>query len=245
MLNRITWVISAWAAAMLVGACSTLGTANTAATLQAENEGYIAEATGIRLTAEADSTAIAGTAIAAETLVVEVNSINVQLLATVRANQAPTPARIVGAADVNGVQMDMMDEMSAAEAGEYGENLPQFIQTGTSTAVRDADGCIQSPQIEFTPTTPRIYATIVAFNITTGTPVNVEWSLEGSVVWTESFVMQQNAAEICLWFFIDSTIVELTPGRWAVNMYTGDNRSEAPMTFNILEEGAEVTTFGS
>src|SRR5687768_17450673 len=72
-----------------------LGAPDTNATLQAERATLVVEATGIPQTRDARESMVLGTALAAETQVIVRNSINGQLLATVRAGDPPTQQLVV------------------------------------------------------------------------------------------------------------------------------------------------------
>lgn len=209
---------------LVVTACANLLPPDTGATLAAQNNAIIAEATAIRETNQAQEARIVATASAVETAAFRINAINRELLATVRAVVPPTQALIASANNA----------ASTPVAGQF-----RLLQTGTGTGVRTEDGCVTSPQISFPADTTQIYATVRAFNIAAGTPVSVEWMYAGENVWSESFSMERSAAEICLWFFIEPSVVPFTPGEWSVNIVAGGLPADAPMRFTI--EDAAVT----
>lgn len=202
---------------LLTAACDGLIAPDAGATLAAQNSSIVVEATSIRQTAAAQEIRVVATARAVETAVVQINAINRELLATVRAVVPPTQALIASA-----------NIVGTPAAGQF-----RMLQTGTALQVRESDGCVESPQIQFAPDTGRIYATVKAFNIADGTPVSVEWSFGGQVVWRESFTMERAAAEICLWFFIEPSLVPFTPGEWSVNIFAEGEPPTAPMGFTI------------
>jgi hypothetical protein len=206
--------------ALALTSCAGFIVPDTSATLQAENNRYIAEATAIRETAAADEARIAATAQAVETAAMRINAVNRELLSTVRAVVPPTQA-IVSVAATQGVASSLSGQR-------------RLLNTGTSVGVRDSDGCITSPQIQFPVETERIYATVRAFNVEAGVPVNVEWIYEGEVVFNEALTLEQGSAEICLWFYIDPTIVPFSPGSWSVTLFAeGAGQEVIPMTFTI------------
>lgn len=212
-------------AAALLAACGSLSSPDIETTLQAERDGYYAEATAIQATTGADAQRIAGTAIAAQTHVARQNAINAALLGTVRAVVPPTRQVI---ASFSGV----------ATPAPINQGERWFVKTGMASAVRQSDGCMEAPEIEFTPSTARIYATFEAFNIQAGTPISISWSHEGQVMHQEQFSMDRNASHVCLWFYIEPSIVEFAPGSWAAQLFADGFALGQPMTFNIAPDPA-------
>ena len=211
--------------AAFLAACSSISSADMEATLRAERDGYILEATALRATTEADALRIAGTAVAAQTHVANQNAINAALLGTVRAVVPPT-RQVIAA----------FSGAATPEPINQGERW--FVKTGMATAVNESDGCIVAPEIEFTPSTPRIYATFQAFNIQSGTPLSITGLYEGQPRHQESFTTQSNASRICLWFYIEPSMVEFTPGSWAAQLYADGFALGQPMTFSIVPEAS-------
>jgi hypothetical protein len=201
-----------------------LGADNPAATQQAEVTAYISESTVIAQRMVDASTQTAATAVAAETYIAQVDGINRQVVATLRANLPPTP-QIVTAMDPSlpvgtilpgsGAGAGMTDEM-----GGMAENtIAQFLQfTQTATSVRSSDGCAENITNQISTTAPEIYATARALNVVAGTELSVEWSSGGQVVYTSNFVVEEDQADFCFWFFITPEDVPFTPGDWSVRM---------------------------
>jgi hypothetical protein len=223
-----------WSIVLLVlvlAGCEAISAPNTAATLQAQNDANIAEATALRATADARVTEVVTTAQAAETAVSYANAINRELLATVRAIVPPTQQIIQSAPDLPN---PMTTGEVMAESAVGGEQ--RFVTSGTSLAVRDEDGCVTAPQTSFSASgTERIYATVRAYNFVPGTLVRVEWTLDGQVVWTESSRINGGGVEFCLWFFLQPAYVPFTPGNWSVNLFADGYAPGAPMNFTMTE----------
>lgn len=209
--------------ALLLSGCGGPLIQDANATLEAENQGIVAEATAIRAAAAADQTRVIATAQAVETRAFEINALNRGLLSTVRAVVPPTQA-IIAANPVS---------TGAAPAPPGGER--SFIQTGIGTAVRDEDGCIERPAIEFPSSTPRLYSTMKAFNITEDTALSIQWTRNNEVVWQEAMNASFSAAEICVWFDITSDAVPFTPGDWAATWFANGEPIQTPMNFTITE----------
>lgn len=207
-------------AVALTGGCGSLGGDDPSATLQAERLGYDAEATAIAQAIQAQATQVQGTAVAAETYVAQTDGVNQQLVATLRAVIPPTEQIASGG-------------MGGGTPQAILEGERWFVKTGTSTSVRDSDGCIVDPTQTFSSDASRIYAAFEAHNIEAGVRLSAEWSYEGRPVWTEGFDLERGATFICLWFFIDSSEVEMTPGTWSVQLFADGFRLESPMPFTI------------
>ena len=199
--------------------------ADVPATLRAENEAYIAEATAIAQTQQARAGEVLAMAQSTATYVAEMGSINQQLAATVRAGSTPTVARAVGEAQqVDGTPRSV-----------------QFVEVQTASSVRASDSCADVVQTQFTPDTPRIYITARAFNISGGTRMDVEWRHEDQVVWQESWTIPADSGNFCLWFYIDPSMVAFTPGRWTVQLFADGQPAGAAAPFSILEPGQQAS----
>jgi hypothetical protein len=205
----------------MVGGCQTLSPPNTAATLQADNQAIVQEATMIAESLAADRQRIETTADASMTQVAVLNQDNLVLLATVRAGDPPEQ-RVVSNAGAVSVTLSPGQRW--------------FSKTGVSKFINDADGCVIAPQIRFPMDSPIIYATLRAFNVESGVELSASWSREGTEAHRESFVLSQNWSEICIWFSIEPPGVELLPGSWTVQMFANGAPLEGPMAFTI-EEG--------
>jgi hypothetical protein len=204
---------------MLTG-CQAFTAPDVAATLQAENQQIIQEATDIALTAEAEHAAVAAEADAAMTEVAGLQQANLVLLATVRAGDPPQQSVIVS----------MEGQVPQLTPGQR-----WFTRTGVSQSINDADGCVISPQISFTADVPLIYATMKVFNIEPGVRLSALWEREGTEAFRDSFVLSNGAAEICIWFSISQNDAPLTPGNWAVRLFADGAPLESPMAFVIQD----------
>jgi hypothetical protein len=220
---------------MLVSACSALGGENPAATQQAEVTAYIAESTAVGERILASGTQAAATASAAETYIAQVDGVNRQVVATLRAGIPPTP-QIVTAPDPSLPVGTILapDTMGMEPAGASSSGgIAQFLQlTQTASSVRSSDGCAENVTNQFAVTAPEIYATARALNVSAGTEMGVEWSSGGQVVFTSSFVIEQNSPDFCFWFFITPADVPFTPGEWSVRILVNGAPTQ-PFAFSI------------
>ncbi|MBI5666596.1 MAG: hypothetical protein HZC41_01190 [Chloroflexi bacterium] len=212
---------------LVLGACQALQRPDMPATLQAEAGAYVAEATAIAQTVQAQQERLAATVDAAGTRVAETNSINQQLLATARVLVPPTPGRTVGSApEVAGSPMPEM--MSADGAG-----TPAFINTGVTGSIRESDGCANGLQTQFTADADRIYVTTRATSIRAGTVMSVEWRYEGQVVYSDTWTVNQDATDFCLWYFITPEDVPFQAGNWSVELAADGSKIEPAVSFSI------------
>src|SRR3954463_9908209 len=79
---------------LAVSACSALTPENPAATLQAQRQGFVDEATSIAQAAQVQGTQVMGTAVAAQTYVAQMDGRNQQLLATMQQVYPATQALV-------------------------------------------------------------------------------------------------------------------------------------------------------
>jgi hypothetical protein len=208
----------------LLGACQVLNAPNVPATLSAQNTAFAAEATAIPLSIGQTSVAVARTAVAAETNVADVNSINRQLIATVNAVVPVTPAPQVGSAPI------ASDGQVASSA-----TTSALVDIGVTGRKRDSDGCADGTQSQFAVDIPIIYATTRATTIAAGAVVAVEWKYQGEVVGSGSYTVPNDETNFCMWFPLDPANVPFTPGAWSVQFSLNGSLIEPTIFFNIGE----------
>lgn len=217
-MKRLTCVpLIAWLTLLSAG-CQALGAPDVPATLQAENEQIVREATVIAQAVQADRAAIQATADAIHTEAAGIQRANLVLLATVRAGDPPD----------QGVVASTDGRLPLLTPGQR-----WFMKTGLSQFINEADGCVVSPQISFGADTPIIYSTMRAYNIASGVQLSATWEYEGTEVFRDSFVLSNSAAEICLWFSITPQDAEFQPGNWSVRLFADGFQLESPVSFTI------------
>jgi hypothetical protein len=231
MKAAICWVVLAF----WLGACQALQGVDVPATLQAQNDAFATEAAGIVRTAGVERTQVLETAFAAETQVARANNVNQQLLATVQMVMPPTPAVVPGIAPDNSTGGEMM--MDTADVG-FTSALPgimQFVDTGTTSGIRRSDGCADGYQTEFSRNTPQIYVVSRALTISAGTVMSVDWSYEGQIVLQDTWTVDANAENYCVWYFITPNDVALTPGNWSARLYANGQSIDPIISFRVVE----------
>ncbi|MEO8396056.1 MAG: hypothetical protein ABI700_23885 [Chloroflexota bacterium] len=233
------WVLGL-ALAGIFSACSALTPENPAATLQAQRQGFVDEATSIAQAAQVQGTQVIGTAVAAQTYVAQMDGRNQQLIATMAVAFPPTQALIENGGPGTPGQM-----ATPAPAGSFGEATlaptqsgstgasnsfgdMQFTQVGTAASVRDADDCAVSLVYSFPADVQKVYITTRALNIKAGTQMRVEWYYEGQLTHQENYPVPRDDDDFCLWFSLEPTDNALSSGNWSVKLFANDQSTDPP-----------------
>lgn len=216
-MKNLFWLVLVMSLAAT--SCQALSRRDPLLTLEAESISYAAEATNIRQTAEFERTSISVTAQAAETQIALVNGVNQQLRSTLSIQVTPTIS----------VVAEALPETQNTDGRRW------FTRTGMSTQINSADGCVVNPGEIFSTNDQRIYATAHVVNLNEGALLRSDWLFEGTSRYDFEWVVDQNYDELCIWFYIDPTITEFTPGAWQVQLYADGFPLEGPMTFMIEE----------
>ncbi len=233
MLRTGVWIVTAW----MLAACGAFAPPDTSGTLGAQNAGYLAEATAIYQTLQAQRAMIAGTSVAAETFVMEHNSINSQLLATVSAGEPPTRQVIVVNPNVtfNAPIPTLIGGSVPSDSGTPpAVPLPeaqgaQFADTVTTSRIRESDGCAEGSQNTFSANDEQIYVVTRAAQVSSGTQIDVEWLFEGQVVDTASYTLLRDETNFCIWFYLDS----FSPGSWSVQLLANGTPIAPALAFTV------------
>ncbi|MBZ0291128.1 MAG: hypothetical protein K8L99_01050 [Anaerolineae bacterium] len=213
---KFLWLAVLW---MLLSGCQVLSPPDVPATLQSENLGYVAQATEIAQRATSEAEDVRMTAEAAGTQAAEIQMVNRVLLATVRARDPLDSGSVVVNTIATPVGLD--------------PNRRWFVKTGTSASIRESDGCVEDARVQFDASVQRIYATLIVYNITSGVQMSASWYYEGNPIREDSWVVDRNADQLCIWFDISSDVVDLAPGSWSVRLFADGAQLEEAMTFTI------------
>ncbi|MDZ4768974.1 MAG: hypothetical protein SGJ24_07595 [Chloroflexota bacterium] len=233
---------------MLVGAvailsgCTGLTPDDPAATLRAERDGYFLEATAIADAGVLQRTQIIETAAAAATTVSQLEARNALLLATLRAALPPTQqvvntSGLVTPGSVATPAPPGTFDSASNSAAVMSDGAPisgsSFVDITTASSVRDTDGCVDVASSAFAADISRIYITARAVTIAAGTVMRVEWAYQGSPAFSESFTIERDNSDFCLWFYIEPTADVLSPGVWTAQLYADDQTVEPIASFTI------------
>jgi hypothetical protein len=206
-------------------ACSALTPEDPAATLQAQRSSMIDEATSIAQAAQVQGTQVMETAVAAQTYIALMEGRNRQLIATMQVAFPPTQAVVQNDGPSTPGQMATTAPLGSFEeatpppqdtsgsSGSLGDT--EFTQVLTASSVRDSDGCADVLSTTFPADVPQIYITTRALNVKAGTEMRVEWYYEGQMTYTESYTIQSDDDDFCMWFFIGPTDSVLSSGCWS------------------------------
>ncbi|MDX1991599.1 MAG: hypothetical protein SF029_04385 [bacterium] len=236
---------------MILSGCQVIGSNDSQATLQAANAQYLVEAQAIVTSAAVERTAVSGTAQAAQATIAYSTGINNQLNLTLQAITPPTVAIVPGPPMGPETSRAMPSGDPGAEAGSTGDmgEIPasttdgsgvvsgntQFVALGMSTSVSNADGCPTSVQTTFPASTQQLYATVRAYNITSGTPMRFEWYRDGQLAAGYDWTVNQSSADICLYYFVTPSDIAFTPGSWTVQIYASGTQVATPISFMITQ----------
>jgi hypothetical protein len=112
--------------------------------------------------------------------------------------------------------------------------INQFTQIGTAAQVRESDGCASGLQSEFSSNSPAIYITARVLNAVAGATVGAEWIYEGNVIFqSSSYSIPEDDDDFCLWFYIEPTDVQFTPGNWLARFTLNGTAVEPTASFTI------------
>jgi hypothetical protein len=228
----------------LLAGCASFAAPDAPATLRAQNDALLQEATAIYQTAQARQGMVVATAFAAETMVVQRNNVNQQLLGTVIAAIPPTQ-QVVSIDPVgtyyHPIPEDLGDiQIAAATAPPDGVATPaapdeasaggdSFADTVTARAIRSSDGCAESSASAFTTDDDRVYVVTRAVAVSAGTRIDVEWQLDGQVASSGSWTVPQDESNFCIWFYLDS----FSAGSWSVQLTANGTPITPAPTFTV------------
>lgn len=205
----------------VINGCQAFDRVDAYGTAQAQNIDYETEVAIFTQVTTAEAANIQVTIQSHETALAQVNGINQQLMRTLAIQVTPTPQIQVEAGIVDPTLQSEFE----------GRRL--FVKTGVSTLINTDDGCVISPAFYFSETETRLYGTLKAFNLEPGVLMRAEWRRDALPVWEDVWTVDQSYAEICIWFYLESSDVPFTPGDWSVEMFADGFSLEGPMVFNI------------
>lgn len=204
-------------------------------------EQFAREGTAIAQAGQIQGTAVAETAVAAGTYVAERESINSQLVQTLRVVVPPTQQIVSQSglvtpgmnATVSPMEMAAMTPAAGAVMSASTTET-QFVDVATAVSVRDNDGCAVAPVSGFSTGVERIYATARALNIRAGTQMAADWLYNGALVYqSESWTVSADDDDFCLWFYVEPDDFAFSAGSWSVQLYANGVAIQPPAAFTI------------
>lgn len=206
--------------------CQALAVEDVPGTMSFELTAYATEAAGIRLNSQTERTQVAATVAVAETQSANYSLYNNVLVATVRADQIPTPSERLAFTDGGVMAIDMFD---------LSDGQMRFLQVGTAGYVRPEDRCFETHQTFFrTSSTNRIYMTALALNLQAGTNLRVDWFYEGSRVHTSAWSAPSFTEGMCIAIELSPANAPFLPGNWSATLFVNGNAID-PSAFSIIE----------
>lgn len=179
----------------------------SAAVVVTQRAEYVAEATSIRAEIVAERTRVVATTLPMLTQAAEQNSLNRLLYATVVADNTPAPELSVGqlGAETSG----MADSLGGST---------RFELLGTTASVSDLDGCPQQLTNRFPVSSPRVYVSLVGYDVQPDITLEARWYFGEGLVETQTWQTHRFAGQLCIWFFIENGTTEFRPGQWWVEL---------------------------
>lgn len=229
-------------AALFTGACS--GTSNAELTLVAQNVALGTQIADVRNTATVEADRLQVTAVYIETAIALSLQQNQRLSATIEA-LGGNPALVAPVAGTP-TPLPALDAAVPATTSEAGVSAadgtvvaatatpasPSLYNAVTARGV-GANDCALASVTDFGAADTNIYIVATASNIAPGMVLSSRWYLEGQEViaheFTPDFAIDQN----CIWFYIDSTETEFTPGNWTVQLEINGQLAAEPVAFTI------------
>ncbi|MCA0452773.1 MAG: hypothetical protein LCI00_02215 [Chloroflexi bacterium] len=225
-----------------VSACQVLNAPNAPATLIAENTAYAVEATNMPVSIGGTAVAVAGTAVAAQTQISDINSVNRQLQATLNAVIPPTARPQIGSeGSIAATQASITGGGVGGTTGTGAVSVDQSVLASGTVLVdlavterkRDSDGCADGTSTQFGTDAPIIYAIARATSIGAGAVVSVDWKYQSQSMSSGSYTLPTDQSNFCIWFPLDAATIPFTAGAWSVRFLLNGQPVEPTVFFNI------------
>lgn len=208
-----------------VAACGVMPTANETSVPPRPYESLATEAAGVQLTSVAEITAMNATIEAATRLESQHSAYNAVLLATVRANEVPTPSQRLAMTEGGAMAAEMLN---------LADGQMRIQQIGTAGFVRPEDNCFETHQQFFNrASTNIIYMTGLVTNLKAGTTFRVDWIYNNRVVHTSTWSAPNDEIRRCLALALRASEVVFAPGAWSARLFM-DNVPVGNSAFEIL-----------
>lgn len=192
------------------------------ATLRAGDQQIATEAAQLAQTRVYFGTQSAATVDAGQDELAHINSVNAQIFETLAVGSTPTATLAIAQAPIEG----MMDE--------FFDQRNYFVKTGLSLSVDPNTGCVQNARSSFEHSNiDTLYMTMIGIGLDTGLEITAEWFREDTLITRDTWTVPQTAPEQCVWFSINITDTDFSPGSWSVTLYADGFQLEEPVPFVI------------
>ncbi len=119
---------------------------------------------------------------------------------------------------LDGPTIEFRNELGEAPGSAFGSPSGTLTELQLGTGV-GADDCVATPQSSFSrATTSSIYVSAMARNTPPGVNLQSIWSFSGDERVRFDYSPDFQISENCIWFFIDTSDTEFTPGDWRVDL---------------------------
>ncbi|MCS6834565.1 MAG: hypothetical protein NZ750_00920 [Anaerolineae bacterium] len=146
------------------------------------------------------------------------------ILATVRANQVPTPSERLAVVEGGAMSLEMLN---------ITDDQMRFMQIGMAGYVNPSDDCFETHQQYYTQANTRIiYMTALAINLKAGTNFTVNWLYNRQRVFQSSWTAPRDELRRCIAIPMRSSDVTFQAGSWTAELLV-NGRAEASASFEI------------
>jgi len=146
------------------------------------------------------------------------------ILATVRANQVPTPSERLAIVEGGAMSLEMLNVT---------DGQMRFMQIGVAGYVNPSDDCFETHQQYYTQAnTSVIYMTALAINLKAGTTFTVNWQYNRQRVFQSSWTAPRDEVRRCIAIPMRSSDTSLQVGSWTADLFV-NGQKEASSSFEI------------
>jgi len=188
---------------------------------------------------EQQSTRIASTLVAAGMFIVDTGAITPIMPTNDPANPVASPnasnnfvTPVLGEAGAARANIPIQNPPSPTPLATTDPNVPRLANIQLAAQV-GVDDCPLGASTSFTTATTDIYATAIAYSLTSAYTVSSRWLRDGTEIaayeWTPDF----NIDQACIWFHLPSAAVEFVPGNWSVEIALNGTPVASPINFTI------------
>jgi len=185
---------------------------------------YPSESAALLQTVQAQRTQAAATIQASEAQGQRYRDYANLILATVRANQVPTPAERLAVVEGGAMSLDMLNTS---------DGQMRFMQIGVAGYVNPVDDCFETHQQYYTQAnTSIIYMTALAVNLQAETTFSVNWLYNRQRVFQSSWTAPEDAVRRCIAIPMRSSDTAFEIGSWSAELFV-NGMMEASSSFEI------------
>lgn len=227
MRNSMLWSLIL----VLLASCQSFAVDDVPATLNADMVAYSTDVALLREQAQVDRTVVAATVSVAETRAAGYQAYNSVLIATARADQAPTPEKQAAVIRDNFIPPEFQNEMGMSGGGSTSLQPEQMGDMAFNnvllTDTIDGNRCPGSPVSSFPTSEDIIYLTTTAENLQPDTRITVNWAYEGTVVYQVSWTSTQAATNICVAMEFWASNAPFRAGNWQATLLVNGTSIQA------------------